>query len=491
MNETITILDHDQCWHGDVSAELSTAIYAALAADPVELVDLKVATGRYCRGSDTSVWPEMCPVTGAAAPEADQVIDLVGRTAFWKNDTPPASDMVALLVDGKSINEYVPYTVADHWHGEQLSEGWRDTLGERRDAAPQQREHRVALYDQLCQYLVANFDPTVADGIADLHKQWMLREQSELGGKTPREVFAEQLDHINADIENQKVLWTATGACPPGVLQGSYAFRFAGLGLAEYSVHYDMTRHLLEVYQQRFKSACSSDDRDERVRFLQATQQEWLHSPLQDYEGFSPRQVINYERMRLPMVASTSELEDCDCPLCRMMFDGESPMFWTLDGSHIDDDPAFSIWNDWLWEIDNASAEQQGVDTAGVAELAMPRLAGGVWQNSIFADIQPEVPPSDRKYLMLFKLGACVGELYTNLEIDMVREELGSRMQAYFDQLRDALKEDKTMKVHHAAQLLIDVVTEIGVREKHLEPKSRDMLEQLFDFQKYFGAATQ
>ena len=121
----------------------------------------------------------------------------------------------------------------------------------------------------------------------------------------------------------------------------------------------------------------------------------------------------------------------------------------------------------------------------------MPRLAGGVWQNSIFADIQPDVPPSDRKYLMLFKLGACVGELYTNLEIDMVREELGSRMQAYFDQLRDALKEDKTMKVHHAAQLLIDVVTEIGVREKHLEPKSRDMLEQLFDFQKYFGAATQ
>ena len=92
---------------------------------------------------------------------------------------------------------------------------------------------------------------------------------------------------------------------------------------------------------------------------LENNRRVWLSTPQEDLQGFSPEEVIERERQRLPLaVSGEAAMADCDCPLCQMMAES-GPVFWNLDGSHMDEDFAFSFCRTYEeWESDHRGWEE-------------------------------------------------------------------------------------------------------------------------------------
>ena len=78
---------------------------------------------------------------------------------------------------------------------------------------------------------------------------------------------------------------------------------------------------------------------------------------VEDFGGKTPAQVIECERLRLPMNAGGEDvMVDADCPLCQMMAESGT-VFWGLDGCHMDDDFPFALFEATReeWEESNAA----------------------------------------------------------------------------------------------------------------------------------------
>ena len=86
-------------------------------------------------------------------------------------------------------------------------------------------------------------------------------------------------------------------------------------------------------------------DHAEEVERLRELKAQWLQTPQrEELDGFSPAQVIERERSRLPLAVSGEHaMADDDCPLCQMMADQSAPVILHLDGCNRDDDFAFSF----------------------------------------------------------------------------------------------------------------------------------------------------
>jgi hypothetical protein len=157
-------------------------------------------------------------------------------------------------------------------------------------------------------------------------------------------------------------------------------------------------------------------------------QQEWLHTPNhREYAGKPPVQVIERERLRLPMGSSGKQaMIDCDCPLCQMMADS-GPTFWHLDDCNMDDEFPFALFEDtreqWEakqreWAELDARMEQRRAKGPVDAEEELS-MAGGsvaddrsasVWQRSFVRSLPGESPT-----LTLFGLGCHLAELVEDL----------------------------------------------------------------------------
>jgi hypothetical protein len=102
----------------------------------------------------------------------------------------------------------------------------------------------------------------------------------------------------------------------------------------------------------------------EMITHLESVKNDWLASPQRDYDGRIPALLIDNERKRLPVAIRGRDMViDKDCPMCQMMADetafGSDVGFWHLDGSHMDDDFAFSSFQTREeWEAENRRHEK-------------------------------------------------------------------------------------------------------------------------------------
>ena len=245
--------------------------------------------------------------------------------------------------------------------------------------------------------------------------------------------------------------------CPPGLSEQDSAYRWGGLGTHEIIVYYDLVRFLLYHCLHRFVR----DTAGERVsvEWLEELRDGWLNQPDPDHTGrMSPREIIERERRRLPLVEEPGEAIDCDCPLCRMMLESDTgPAFTYLGGFHLDDDFAFSFCRseaDWQqgtgespfddalswdneWNENHPSHQPStGIVMSGFRDGSphTDPVYSPVWESAF---VNPEIvaePPATR----LFGIGTYLAEIISNLrhqpnsqvQIDALNQQFDNLCQA-------------------------------------------------------------
>jgi hypothetical protein len=224
-------------------------------------------------------------------------------------------------------------------------------------------------------------DDTLRQQISLLHARWLMTPLDDLRGQSPREVLLARQDFIDYDLHTRSMQWSMQGEGPPCLATDSFAYRFAGFGTHEWVIYYDLVRHLLwsapkeekvRIGERESRSVVDADLQltstgdlvasgplsdarrsgaspalEPEIARLERLKTEWLERPLEDYGGRIPTLLIENERIRLPIAMRGHDMViDDDCPVCQMMANdaqlGMQVGFWHLDGSHMDDDFAFS-----------------------------------------------------------------------------------------------------------------------------------------------------
>jgi len=271
----------------------------------------------------------------------------------------------------------------------------------------------------------AREDDPIHEAIAAIHGRWLMTPRDDLRGQSPRDVLLARREFIDFDLHTRALQWSLLGEGPPCLAEQTFAYRFAGFGTHECVVYYDLVRHLLwsALTCQRFSSgdlspqistpmltdaSCNSDGIDAEIAWLEKIKTNWLENPQPDYDGRTPANIIENERRRLPLALSNREMiVDEDCYTCVMMANDPNmgPAFWHLDGSHMDDDFAFS---DFLtreeWEAENRRREEFNQEFNRRWQDRQQRIARGEkvddefsldWVDSLNRDRLDTGPPFD------------------------------------------------------------------------------------------------
>jgi hypothetical protein len=231
----------------------------------------------------------------------------------------------------------------------------------------------------------------LAKEISDIHASWLETQREDLRGQAPRDVLLARQDLIDFDLHTRSLQWTLQNEGPPCLSEESVAYRFGGFGTHECVLYYDLVRHLIWGLVETTPAArfsIESDAHCELVEQLIATldqiKTDWLESPQADCDGRIPAIVIDNERKRLPQALRPHDMIiDDDCPICQMFGDETSPLgmgvgFWHLDGSHMDDDFAFSFFKTRQeWEVENRRREEFDREFDRKCEERKQRLARG------------------------------------------------------------------------------------------------------------------
>lgn len=213
-----------------------------------------------------------------------------------------------------------------------------------------------------------NPDDELSNEISSLHARWLMTPRDDLQGQSPRDVLLARQEFIDFDLHTRSLQWSLQGEGPPCLATDSFAYRFAGFGTHEWVVYYDLVRHLL-CNGLRGQPRCPADpipqtEYLQQLARLEQFERDWLEQPQEDFGGKIPALMIENERIRLPIAMRGHDMViDDDCPVCRMMADdtdlGMGVGFWHLDGSHMDNDFAFSPYKTRTeWEAENRRREK-------------------------------------------------------------------------------------------------------------------------------------
>jgi hypothetical protein len=282
-------------------------------------------------------------------------------------------------------------------------------------------EERQASEDEAAQ-------EAVASEISAVHARWLMTQREDLRGVSPRDLLLAKREFIDFDLHTRQLQWTLQGEGPPCLARQSFAYRFAGFGTHECVVYYDLVRHLLWSALENLRPTSTSpesivnttpdSDRvhqagellgfEAEITRLEQIKTDWLENPQPEFSGRAPANTIENERRRLPLVLSKHEMIiDEDCDTCMMMANDPTmgPGFWHLDGSHMDDDFAFS---DFLtrqeWEAENRRREEFYQEFNRSWEERQQRIARGEqvedefnvdWIDSLNADSNTSPRPDD------------------------------------------------------------------------------------------------
>lgn len=378
--------EEQQDWSGLVHGSTADRAVAALSADPVTLIELNTAFARFSR-PDPDGRLFACFSSGLNDEPYDAglvVIDLVARMVVVDSTySSPGSSGDIRYHNGECCTDVLlRYHLADDWLFVGDGIDWQATADARRRerAGYPPFDARAVFYGRpLLEYIAretlaafsksrqsAETPTTVEDAIRGIHAAWLLTPRDDLQGACPRDVAFMRREHLDRDMQDRCDQWSRLGASPPGIDESSSAWRYAGFGIHEMVMYYDLVRELLWSCWKRLADLEQSPNHALRpamltagdlltseVPRLEAVRDRWLDEPDPDFHGRTPRSIIDRERSRLPEAVSGREaMIDPDCPCCQMMADLPGPMFWHLDGCEMDDDFAFDLFHRTREEYD-------------------------------------------------------------------------------------------------------------------------------------------
>lgn len=448
----------DRDWSGTIPASCADRAIAALAADPVTLAELEVATERFAkRNTERPFYANLSSGSNVEPYDAGLVVlDLVARLIVVESTySSPGPTGAIEYHNGRCYTEKsLPYHLADDWLFTGDANHWRNLADERRRerVAKPALDARSVFYGRpLLEYVAresrAAFDAReeIPVAMTRIHAAWLLTPRADLGGAGPREIALERRAHLSWDLQDRCESWSSLGHCPRGLDESSHAFRFGGFGTHELVVYYDLVRDVMGSCFERLaggapaESFAVGDFLADEVPRLERVRDAWLDEPHPEFHGRTPRSVIDRERARLPEGMSGREaMVDPDCPCCQMIADMPGPSFWGLDGSGMEDDFAFDIYHRTREEWDAGRREWEARDAKFEAEWAerkrigiADRYTNSIWTRSASVGDTADVPLGIR----IFGIGCHLAELIVGLRADGNREADSSETRPQIDQL--------------------------------------------------------
>ncbi|MFM2093480.1 MAG: hypothetical protein RIS70_604 [Planctomycetota bacterium] len=492
----VNVRDAARAIHARISREAWEHLQAALAADPETIEELTRAMSRFRLGSSSEPGPLETATPGENWDRQDPtaVVDLAARLVAVDERVGEVSrsDYVEISgeIRGKQRTVVLDYKLSPDWQLNSTLSGWAEQAKERRAkrTAPSIANDRAVLYGELVRFLVEHqHDPAIQaaeDRVAALHAAWLTTPREDLGGRTPREALIREIDRIERDIETRSRQWSYFGECPVGVEPSSAAYRNGPPGRHEFVMYYDLVRYLLGKLLECREVPDNQPTADE-IQRLTRLQIEWMQTPIEDFGGRTPFNVIDDERRRIPPIAGSDEAcIDPNCPICRMMADGSfGPTFWYLDGSHIDDEFVFSCSStESDWESVRYSwaslPSSLGSDLASTEGSLPPKSR--VWQYSQMNEkLIQEIPPQQRMTLILFGIGGHMAELAEDARQDNDAKGNVMKLLDHFEDLRGAIRD----RMHWLSRSLIEQCCDVLEGLASLRP---GWAEKCWDLQRKF-----
>jgi hypothetical protein len=384
----LNIVDSNQVLHGKIHGSVVNAAVAALSAEPETISELEAALDRYEKRTDGfrhfAGFDDDIEIDDRPWDAGIVVIDLLARIVASESTYSLLSPEGEVNYhDGHEMTDLkIYYRIPNDWRfvsSVAEYEGIREERARTRLAPP--LDVREILYGApLLEYIARrSIASSVRDDIQRLtgpateqeqpqdstsrkddaaakliyeeavkiHADWLMTPRAELGGMTPREVILAKQDFIDFDLHTRAMQWSFQGEGPPCLSKDSFAFRYAGFGTHEWVIYYDLLRYLICSALEHEPPAQDASQIDIFVADLEQIKTTWLTQPQEDCGGRTPANLIENERRRLPIAMSPSEMIiDEDCPACQALAEdaamGGGPSFWHLDGSHMEEDFAFS-----------------------------------------------------------------------------------------------------------------------------------------------------
>jgi hypothetical protein len=316
-----------------------------------------------------------------------------------------------------------------------------------------------------------------------VHRNWLMTPQAPLDNRTPRDCLHGAIDWIDLITEGQA--WNVTNGVITPLESHLTCYRNSPMGRTEVVMYFDLCRELINFGWDWISSDEEQDAESGAstlAELLGQFQQMWMNRQLECSD--SPNALILSERQRIPhIVAASSHVIDCDCPICTMMADGSfGPAFSGIDGHHLelDEDFAFSL-NDTMedWERERAEFQDfsERMDSkfteherlTDESDLVDPD--DGELESNWSFPTSGEIPGDARGHLALsFQLAEIVGEL-----------QMGDS-QGHIDSLNAAFHDYRTAsenEVADAVDKLKSCLEAIACRFDHLTGRAADLQSQL------------
>lgn len=352
----LNIIDQTQTISGEVHGSVGDAVVAALAAEPETVDELALALARFVKPqSDQSPFHWFQEGENLAPYDAGiLVVDLAARIVAVDStySLPSAEGYIHIQSEFSQGRVAVPYHLSDDWLFVHSIPEYEGVCKKRRDdrRAIEPLDAREVLYGKALSEFIAcecsaARNSTDENLPAQIHAKWLMSARADLHGKTPREVLLDRREWIDFDLHSRQLQWSFTGECPPPLPLHSNAYARAGFGTHERVVYYDLIRYLIgECLESLQAQQDISPDRE--MARLEELKPAWLDKPNWEYSGKTPSHILEWERRRMPVCVPASDaVVDADCPVCEAMAgELESPMFWHLDGSSMDDCFEFSAY---------------------------------------------------------------------------------------------------------------------------------------------------
>ncbi len=402
----IVIRDGEREIEADRHGSFAEYVVAALSADPETIEELDAALERFVERNGESFFCDFAPAAEYAYHDAGLlVVDLAARMVVCDSTYLAASREGSVAYqDGKSATDFeVNYHLSEDWLLTDDSTDWEALAEDRRRERllDPPLDARAVLYGApLLEFIAQNCldafrdqgpaakpdyeDPGYrreCDLIRGIHVSWLMTPREGLRGRTPRQVMFSRGLFLDDELEDRALQWSRTDRCPTGLNPESAAYRFAGFGTHERVVYYDLVRELLWCCRRNvgerldgFSAAVLAVEEfvPGEIRRLAEFRDQWLAAPFSDCGGRTAASIIHNERARIPEAETGEEaMIDDDCPLCQMQAEMPGPVFWHLDGSHMDDDFAFSLSHETVEEWEQERREWEDFNRRFAAREAV------------------------------------------------------------------------------------------------------------------------
>lgn len=395
----LNLIDAQQILHGTIHGSVADSAVAALSAEPETLAELEAAMGRFIKpitaNSPFALFQPGRQIDDNPWDAGIVIIDLAARLVAVEStySLPEPAGHVPYHDGTKATDVNVMYHLSEDWifvHSTAEYLALAEQRRKERAANPPLDAREVlygrpllkwigetinstevtALWSVLARQHVLHDDPvntietpahssdieSEQDGetnlISVIHARWLMTPREDLRGQSPREVLFAKRDFIDFDLNSREMQWSFLDEGPPCLSVDSFAYRFAGFGIHEWVIYYDLVRHLLwsaltcqRSCNETAQPSIASNDIESAIAQLEEIKTAWLERPNDDYDCKTPAILIENERKRLPIAMTPREMiVDENCPTCQMFANDPSfgVGFWHLDGCNMDDDFAFS-----------------------------------------------------------------------------------------------------------------------------------------------------